>query len=233
MDCLFHSMLVVVLVHILMKNRKQDFILKLDFKKHIIRFLTIILSLLILVSFFKLIRPTFFVSETIPVSYMTNKIEQNTRLQFIRKIAPMAQQDQKDFGILSSITIAQACLESDFGRSQLSSKYFNLFGIKSYNDNLPSITLPTTEYENNKKITVNASFRSYENYQQSITDHSKLFITGVDWNRDLYKPVVESTDYASATKALVSSGYATDPSYARSLNSLIEKYNIDHYDRLN
>nr|AIA90369.1 glucosaminidase [uncultured Lactobacillus sp.] len=49
---------------------------------------------------------------------------------FIEQILPAAQQQQEQHHILTSITLAQAALESDWGQSQLASKYHNLFGIK-------------------------------------------------------------------------------------------------------
>ena len=55
------------------------------------------------------------------------------RKQFIKTIAPVAQKVDKSYDLLPSITIAQACLESNYGQSQLAQKYNNLFGVKSSN----------------------------------------------------------------------------------------------------
>ena len=57
--------------------------------------------------------------------------------EFIQSIAPAAVNSSHNYGILPSITIAQAILESDWGQSQLASNYHNLFGIKSDNPNNP------------------------------------------------------------------------------------------------
>lgn len=54
--------------------------------------------------------------------------------EFVRQIAPAAQREQKKYRIPASITIAQAGLESNWGRSRLANKYNNLFGIKANSD---------------------------------------------------------------------------------------------------
>ena len=51
--------------------------------------------------------------------------------QFIKQVAPAAQREQKRYQIPASITIAQAGLESEWGRSKLGYKYNNLFGMKA------------------------------------------------------------------------------------------------------
>lgn len=50
--------------------------------------------------------------------------------KFIKVVAPIAQRADKPYGLFPSVTIAQACLESNFGQSELSRKYNNLFGVK-------------------------------------------------------------------------------------------------------
>lgn len=59
-----------------------------------------------------------------------SQISDQQKRQFIEKILPAAQQQQRENHILTSITLAQAALESDWGQSELASKYHNLFGIK-------------------------------------------------------------------------------------------------------
>ena len=49
---------------------------------------------------------------------------------FIKRLVPTAQAMQKQYGVLTSITLSQAILESDWGTSTLAKDYHNLFGIK-------------------------------------------------------------------------------------------------------
>jgi flagellum-specific peptidoglycan hydrolase FlgJ len=68
---------------------------------------------------------------------------------FIREIASYAQRIQEKYKILASLVIAQACLESNFGQSELAQKGKNLFGVKgSYKGQ--SVSMRTHEYEDGK-----------------------------------------------------------------------------------
>jgi mannosyl-glycoprotein endo-beta-N-acetylglucosaminidase len=158
-----------------------------------------------------------------------SQIQTITQYNFIREIAPFAQIAQRNYHILPSITLAQACLESNFGQSLLASKYHNLFGIKAYGD-VPTINLDTQEYENNQWITISGQFRVYPNDEQSVMGHSRLIANGTTWNPDQYVTVLAATDYKVAANALQTSGYATDPGYANKLIQMIQTYHLDAYD---
>jgi len=147
------------------------------------------------------------------------------KLDFINKIKQGAIDCFKKFGVLASLTLAQACLESDWGRSGLAKKSLNLFGIKWSKDcGFPSDEYDTKEFINNKWITVKAGFRRYKSYDESILDHAKLLINA------RYKPVIASKDYKEACKQIRDCGYATDPSYTQLLISIIEQYKLNQYD---
>ena len=148
--------------------------------------------------------------------------------EFIEKVGAMAKEDMKKTKILASLTIAQAILESNWGKSTLAqAPNNNLFGIKGeYNGNY--VTLPTSEYENGKWIKVNAKFRKYPSWAESIADHSSLF------NRlDRYSNLRGCTNYKLACQYVREDGYATDPSYTTKLINLIEKYNLNKFDSSN
>ncbi|MDY4561408.1 MAG: glucosaminidase domain-containing protein [Peptostreptococcus porci] len=133
--------------------------------------------------------------------------------------------------ILPSVTIAQACLESGWGKSELATKANNLFGIKAKDDwKGEKYLVKTAEYDkNNKKFYIDAYFRNYRNWQESLVDHAKFFHAPA-WRKENYKNVIGETDYKKACKALQSAGYATSQSYASQLIGLIEMYHLDKYD---
>lgn len=153
-----------------------------------------------------------------------------TRQQFIQKIAPLAVEDMKKTKIPASLTIAQACLESADGNSGLTQKANNLFGIKGTGP-AGSVEMPTKEYVNGKWITVNARFRKYHNWAESIEDHSKLLLNGTTWNRNLYRGAV-GVDGKTAAVAVAKAGYATDPQYAQKLIAIMDRYNLYQYDEM-
>lgn len=130
--------------------------------------------------------------------------------------------------ILPSVIVAQAILESARGTSELARKANNLFGIKG-NYNGQSYTVKTKEYLNGKWTTVNAAFKKYPSYRESIIDHGNFF-TSTPWRTQNYQRVLNANDYKTQAKALQACGYATDPAYASKLINLIETNNLSSLD---
>lgn len=153
-----------------------------------------------------------------------------TQDEFIEELAPYAQELQKGYGILPSIIIGQAILESDWGKSSLASEYNNLFGIKSFGHS-KKVTLDTQEFYNGEWVTIQGDFRVYDTWEESMDDHTMLFVNGVDWNPALYVDVLTANDYRSAAQALQDAGYATDPDYASKIIQVIETYQLNRFDQ--
>lgn len=130
--------------------------------------------------------------------------------------------------ILPSVIVAQAILESARGTSELARKANNLFGIKG-NYNGQSYTVKTKEYLNGRWTTVNAAFKKYPSYRESIIDHGNFF-TSTPWRTQNYQRVLNAKDYKTQAKALQACGYATDPQYANKLINLIETNNLSSLD---
>ncbi|WP_281165912.1 glycoside hydrolase family 73 protein [Liquorilactobacillus sicerae] len=156
-------------------------------------------------------------------------IDNTQKKAFIEQILPAAQQQQQSHHLLTSITLAQAALESDWGQSQLANKYHNLFGIKSNQTN--SKLLTTKEYVNGSWITVEARFAVYNNWTASIAAHTQLLLNGTKWDKNHYQTVLQADNYRQAAQALQTQGYATDPAYAQKLIEVIEKYHLNRYDQ--
>lgn len=149
---------------------------------------------------------------------------------FIKEIGPIAKEVDREFELLPSITIAQACLESDYGQSSLSQKYNNLFGVKGNNPNTSAV-LTTKEYVKGKWVVVKARFQIYDSYEASIRAHARLFQKGTTWDKQQYRHVLTAKNYRKQAHALVQDGYATDPNYAGKLIKLIEQYHLDRFDK--
>ncbi len=158
-----------------------------------------------------------------------SEIDQN-QSHFLSAIKQGAMDGAKE-GVLPSITAAQAILESGWGSSELAkAPNNNLFGIKDSEDwNGEIVTVPTQEYVNGDYITVNAAFRKYTSWNDSVVDHAKFF-TSTEWRKNNYRKVVNETDYRIAAQELKNAGYATDPSYPGKLISLIEAYKLYEWD---
>ena len=160
-----------------------------------------------------------------------SEIDQNQR-HFLSAIKQGAMDGAKE-GILPSITAAQAILESGWGSSELAkAPNNNLFGIKDSEDwHGEIVTVPTQEFLNGDYITVNAAFRKYATWNDSVVDHAKFF-TSTEWRKDNYRKVVNETDYRIAAQELKNAGYATDPNYPGKLIRLIEAYKLYEWDAM-
>lgn len=143
---------------------------------------------------------------------------------FLDTLKPYVLADMRASNILASLTAAQAFIESNKGNSGLAVKANNLFGIKGTYQG-QSVTMKTTEYYNGVKTTVNAAFRKYPSWKESIADHSALF------NRLVrYSNLRGCTDYVQACKNVQADGYATSPTYANTLISTINIYRLHEWD---
>ncbi|HJE15285.1 MAG TPA: glycoside hydrolase family 73 protein [Lapidilactobacillus dextrinicus] len=161
---------------------------------------------------------------------MAQSTDSSKKQDFIDKVAPEAVKLKATYQVLPSITIAQAILESDWGQSQLTAKYNNLFGVKGdRTENTKEMT--TQEYLNGEWKTVTARFRVYASYRDSLLEHAQLFHKGTTWNANQYQHFLAAKNYQEAAKALETDGYATDPGYAEKLIELIQQYHLDDYDK--
>lgn len=152
---------------------------------------------------------------------------------FIRKIGEQAREVAQDNDLYASVMIAQAMLESGNGSSQLSSApYYNLFGIKG-DLNGKSVSFATQEDSGQgNMITIQAAFRAYDSYEDSLKDYSRLLKEGISGNRNFYAGAWKSNtnSYEDAT-AFLTGKYATDTKYNQKLNGLIETYDLTEYDK--
>jgi DNA-binding Xre family transcriptional regulator len=138
---------------------------------------------------------------------------------YIQKYSSIAQQQMREYGIPASITLAQGILESGSGKSKLASEGNNHFGIKCHD----TWNGPTMHLDDDAP---NECFRKYKSVDQSFEDHS-LFLKKPRY-QELFG--LEITDYKGWAQGLKKCGYATSPTYAKSLIDLIEEYNLTQLD---
>ncbi len=139
-----------------------------------------------------------------------------TYLSYISQWKNAAIQQQQDYGIPASITMAQALLESGAGQSELAKNAKNHFGIKCTSDWFGGVYY----HKDNRS---GECFRQYNDAAESYKDHS-LFL-----KRNRYATCFEIAieDYQGWAKRLYQCGYATDKLYAQKLIRLIEDYRLD------
>src|SRR5699024_9638807 len=146
-------------------------------------------------------------------------------VQFLESIHQGAVDGWKQFGVLPSLTGAQAIIESGWGQSALTTQGHNLFGIKgAYNGQ--SVTMPTYEYYGGRYVQINDAFRAYPSNYESIVDHG-CFLK----ENSRYSNLIGQKDYQTVTRLIRQDGYATDPQYTNTLNRVIRQYNLTAWDQ--
>lgn len=159
---------------------------------------------------------------------------------FIEFIGRLAHEDMKASGILASITIAQACLESGYGTTDLAIKANNLFGMKTElsGRNWKSVWDGKSSYEKvtleqtdeGHEYAVKALFRRYHSVKESVMDHSLYLIGAKKGDSNRYPGISGCRDYRDAAQIIKNGGYATDVRYVRKLCDLIETFGLTKYD---
>lgn len=160
--------------------------------------------------------------------YNYSNLEVNSNLtnnEFVKLITPGALKSRDMYGILPSIIVAQAILESGWGKRAIGN---NIFGIKAGSSWKGKVKrVRTHEYENGIRKNVYATFRDYDSVDDSIIDHGKLLGT-----KPRYIHVRNAKNYIEAAKALQKAGYATDPSYPNKLISIIQSNGLQELDKM-
>jgi peptidoglycan hydrolase FlgJ len=141
---------------------------------------------------------------------------------FAARMMPYAEKVSARTGIPAIFMVAQAALESGWGRSELryenGAPSYNLFGIKaSGNWAGRSVDAMTTEFIDGEFVKRVEKFRAYTSYAESFKDFTDLLRQNVRYAKVLR----HLNDPISYSQAMGKSGYATDPDYGAKLQSVI------------
>ncbi|HQE31036.1 MAG TPA: glucosaminidase domain-containing protein [Propionibacteriaceae bacterium] len=150
---------------------------------------------------------------------------------FINSIAGMAQQSQATHKVPASVTIAQAILETGWGRSTLSMYAQNYFGIKCKATPSPYQSgcmekASLEDYDPANPVTEVSPFRVYASVQDSFVDHGYFLATN-----SRYAAAFTTTSADDFIRAVAAAGYATDPAYPTTLISIMQRYNLYRFDQ--
>jgi flagellar protein FlgJ len=169
-------------------------------------------------------------SDTSPVTDVAGPVSSQTNAQFIAAAVAPAQQGYREFNVPASVTIAQAILESGWGRSGLARNDRNYFGIKCFSGSPGPIgngchTYSTSECTPTCYAT-QASFRTYASIMDSFRDHGRFLTTN-----SRYRPAFNYTHNADQfLYQMWKAGYATSPTYVANVGNLMSQYNLYQYD---
>lgn len=163
-----------------------------------------------------------------------------TEAERIARVAPLYQECAKTTGMLPSVGIAQFCLESGYGTTDLAVFANNVHGMKC---DLSGNTWPDSVWDGESKygkyspevingVTTKkySEFREYPCMENSIVDRAAYFIGAMDGSCKRYPDINKQTDYKAAIHIIKAGGYATDPDYEAKLVNLVERWELFKYD---
>lgn len=161
-----------------------------------------------------------------------------TKKEFVKKYYPFALETEKKKGIKAQFTLAQAALESAWGKSAPGNMFF---GVKAGKDTTADKKqlLRTTEIlkddkQGNKfpevisiekrpdgkyKYIVRAWFRKYGTPEESFSDHADFFYK----NKRYAEALKAKNDPYRFAEEIAKAGYATATNYANVLKSIIKE----------
>ncbi|KRA43091.1 hypothetical protein ASD72_13320 [Pseudoxanthomonas sp. Root630] len=144
----------------------------------------------------------------------------NTPERFVAEIWDHAKQAAKELGVDPRALVAQAALETGWGKRQIKTgdgdSAHNLFGIKATGWKGERARTATHEYTNGVKHTETADFRAYASPAESFADYVRMLK-----NNPRYQQALSAgKDIVGFARGLQRAGYATDPTYANKIASI-------------
>ncbi|MGK5681936.1 sporangiospore maturation cell wall hydrolase GsmA [Actinoplanes sp. URMC 104] len=152
--------------------------------------------------------------------------------QFVRAAVPGAQQGWREYGVPASVTIAQAILESGWGRSGLSTVDRNYFGIKCQSGRYGTLANGCHDYRTQECTKAGscfstvATFRTYASMAHSFRDHGNFLRV----NPRYAGAFNYTTEANSFIWKVWKAGYATDPNYYTKVTTLMAQQKLYQYD---
>jgi len=153
-----------------------------------------------------------------PAGTETEPASTAQRASFVRSLTPLAQAAGNSLGVAPDTLIAQAALETGWGRNvpadSAGRSSSNLFGIKATDSwRGASVQASTTEFDQGTPSSTQAAFRSYGSAAQSVGDYVSLLR-----GSSRYAGALDTgSDVQAFGSGLQRGGYATDPDYVNKL----------------
>ena len=160
----------------------------------------------------------------------------------IKAIAPLYQAVAAKTGMLASVGLAQFCLESGYGSTDLAQYANNLHGMKC---SLSGNTWPNSTWDGVSKYRkrtaeqdpsghtyyIYADFRKYPCIEDSIADRAAYYLGAMNGNKRRYPGIENLKTAEEQIRAIKAGGYATDVNYVAKLMDLVRRFNLEQYDK--
>ena len=146
--------------------------------------------------------------------------------EFIKRIGYIIQEEAKARGYkVCSPIIAQACIESNYGVSQLSARWNNFFGMKCGSAwKGQSVNLATKEEYNSHLVSIRDNFRVYPDIESGVKGYFDFIST------KRYANLKTATTPEEYLKRIKADGYATSSSYVSTNMAVVNKHDLTKYD---
>ena len=150
-----------------------------------------------------------------------------TNQQFLETITPIIKKEAMKRGYkYPEAIIAQAALESNYGRSGLSAKYHNYFGMKAGSSwKGKSVNMKTKEeYTAGTLTTIKDNFRCYDSMEAGVIGYFDFI------GSKRYENLKSATSARNYLELIKADGYATSSKYVDNIMAVIEKYGLEEPD---
>ena len=153
-----------------------------------------------------------------------NHLEIESPEDFVKQVWPYAQETAKELGVDPRVLIAQAALETGWGKyisqDHKGNSSFNMFNIKADQRwDGDKVTISTIEFSNGIPRREKAQFRAYNSIQDSFNDYADFVKSN-----PRYKPALEqAANSEQYIDELHQAGYATDPEYSDKIKNILQR----------
>lgn len=144
---------------------------------------------------------------------------------FGTQVVPMLISSAKSAGLLPAAVVAQVVLESGWGASELSRKWFNYAGLK-YNavSSFPGVkpgstNMRTQEFIEGKMVSTSDGFATFQNPRHFADVYVWYLTQGPSSYR--YRGLAAAATTEEFFNILKNGGYATDPAYVSKAQSIV------------
>jgi flagellum-specific peptidoglycan hydrolase FlgJ len=145
---------------------------------------------------------------------------------FFKALAPAAKQGEQEYGVFAAVTLAQAALESGWGKSKVAQSDKNLFGIKYTGNFAPGLNVTQGRNCPGNESGGARPYNRYESFGDSIIDHGWFLKNNPRYTK---AGAFNAKNAKEQIQAIANAGYAEDPNYAKSLIKMIDSYNLTQY----
>ncbi len=146
---------------------------------------------------------------------------------YVQKYRFTAQMESFRSGIPTSIILAQAILESEYGNSDLCERSNNHFGVKWWSNSDGDFVLSKDDDYDAAGNLIPSKFIKYSSVEASFKHHTNILV-----QRKHYRPLFkfDRNDYEKWANGLYECGYSTDKTYGSMLIGLIKRLHLNDYD---